>query len=189
VLGKLRLINIKIGFPPSGPDDWRLQRALAGGGALMELGVYGVQAARYIAGEEPVEVSGFEGGTRQGAFSEVEETATWSMRFPSGVLATCFACYTTRMDRIWAGAEQGDMSLSPAFVYEGLEGTSSNGRIRFSDGNQFAVQLDEFGRSIQDGTPHRTAGEEGLRDLRLIERIYESMTTGRRVAVGPVSHA
>jgi predicted dehydrogenase len=181
--GKLKLINVKIGFPPSGPDDWRLKRALAGGGALMELGVYGVQAARYITGEEPIDVSGFEGGVRQDAFSEVEETAMWSMRFPSGVLATCFACYTTRMDHVWAGAEGGDMTLSPAFVYDGLEGKTSGGIIRFSHGNQFAVQLDEFGRSIQDGTLHPTAGEEGLRDLRIFDSIYESMATERRVAV------
>jgi predicted dehydrogenase len=189
VFGKLKLINVKIGFPPSGPDDWRLKRALAGGGALMELGVYGVQAARYIAGEEPIEVTGFEGGARHGGFSEVEETVMWSMRFPSGVLATCFACYSTRMDYIWAGAEGGDMSLSPAFDYEGLVGTTRRGRMRFYGTNQFVVQLDEFGRSIEDGTPHLASGEDGLRDLRIIEGIYESMGTKRRVAVSPgVSH-
>jgi predicted dehydrogenase len=185
VFGKLKLINVKIGFPPSGPDDWRLKRSLAGGGALMELGVYGVQAGRYITGEEPIDVTGFEGGARQGGFSEVEETAMWSMRFPSGVLANCCASYTTRMDHIWAGAEEGDMTLSPAFLADGLEGRTSNGRISFPGGNQFAVQLDEFGRSIQDDTAYRTSGEDGCSDLQIIESIYESIATGRRVAVRP----
>lgn len=185
VYGKVKLINVKIGFPPSGPDDWRLKRSLAGGGALMELGIYGVQAARYIAGEEPIEVTGFGSRASQGSFAEIEETVEWSMRFPSGVLASCFACYTTRMDYIWAGAEAGDMSLSPAFEYEGLQGATSGGRIRFPATNQFAIQLDEFGRSIQNGAPHATSGEDGLRDLRIIESIYESMETERRVAVSP----
>lgn len=189
VFGKLKLINVKIGFPPSGPSDWRLKRSLAGGGALMELGVYGVQASRYITGEEPMEVTGIESGTRKGVYSEVEETAMWSMRFPSGVLANCLACYSTRMDDLWAGAEEGEVSLSPAFLYDGLEGRSTAGRIKLASGNQFAVQLEEFGRSIHDGTRHGTSGEEGLNDVRLIERIYESMTTGWRVAAGPASSA
>jgi glucose-fructose oxidoreductase len=77
------------------------------------------------------------------------------------------------------------MSLSPAFLVEGLEGKTSEGKIRLSGGNQFVVQLDEFGRSVQNGTPHRTSGEDGLRDLRIIEGIYRSMATGQRVAVAP----
>ena len=92
-LGKLKFIEAGFGFAIGDPAQWRLRRALAGGGALMDVGVYALQAARYLTGEEPVEVFAQETKTDPVKFAEVDETISWTMRFPSGVLASLMTTY------------------------------------------------------------------------------------------------
>ncbi|MEX2150319.1 MAG: Gfo/Idh/MocA family oxidoreductase [Steroidobacteraceae bacterium] len=183
VYGPVQLIQANIGFGIE-DGDWRLRRELAGGGVLLEQGVYAVQAARSLNGHSPVEVQGHESKSDPKRYSEVEESAIWTMRFADGAIAHCAASYSMRMNRLWAGAADGYFGLEPAYTYDNLRGQSSGGKIDASQVNQFALQLDDFARCIRDGVPPElNSGEEGLRDLRIIEAIYQSIREGRPVTV------
>jgi predicted dehydrogenase len=184
--GHVRLVRAEIGFPVGEGDTWRLKRSLAGGGALMEMGVYAVQAGCHLAGEDPTTVSGFElPRSDPGRFREVEESVAWSMEFADGSVTQCAACYSTKgLNRIWAGAEGGYFSMHPAFSLKRLEVETSSGSIRKPQVDQFVAQLDEFARCIQEKqAPVYGTALEGMRDVKVITRIYESIATGSRVRV------
>jgi hypothetical protein len=183
VYGPVQLMQANIGFGIE-DDDWRLRRELAGGGVLLEQGVYAVQATRSLNGFPPVEVLGHESKSDAKRYAEVEESAVWTMRFPDGAIAHCGASYSMRMNRLWAGAAEGFFELEPAYTYDNLRGQSTGGKIDASQVNQFALQLDDFARFIRDGVPPvLNSGEEGLQDLRIIDAIYQSIREGRPVAV------
>jgi predicted dehydrogenase len=185
VFGGPRVIEAGFGFRLGNPDQWRLDRELAGGGCLIDAGIYALQACRYISGEEPAEVMAQQISRDPERFSQVEESITWQMRFPSGVLATCSSSYNARgMDRVRVYGEEGWFGLEPAYRYGGLDGMRLDGeRIRFEHRNHFAVEMDDFAACILEDRESKVSGEEGLKDLRVIEAIYESARTGQAVQV------
>lgn len=165
------------------PDQWRLRHALAGGGALFDVGIYALQATRYLTGEEPVEVSAMEVKTDPVKYAEVDETLVWTARFPGGVLAHCATSYRgAGMSRMRVECERGWFELDPAFFYDGNRGRRSDGvAIAFPDIDPFAAELDDFALSILEGRPARLPGEEGLRDVRILQAIAQSAREGRPV--------
>ena len=181
--GELKVIEASFGFPIGDPTQWRLRRALSGGGALMDVGIYALQATRYLTGEEPATVSALETKTDPVKFSEVDEAIVWQAKFPSGVVASCSTNYSaSALGRVRANAQRGWFELEPAFNYAGIRGRRSDGKdIALPPVDQFATEMDAFARSIQENTPFRTPGEEGLRDVRIMTAIYESARTGRAV--------
>jgi predicted dehydrogenase len=181
--GDVKVIEASFGFAAGDPKQWRLRRELSGGGALMDVGIYALQASRYISGEEPIEISAMETKTDPVMFREVDESIAWQMRFPSGRLATCSTTYNANgMGRIRAHAQRGWFELDPAFNYTGIRGRRSDGKaISFPATDHFAVELDTFARSILDDQPFRASGEEGLRDVSIMMNIYEAARTGRAV--------
>jgi predicted dehydrogenase len=180
--GPVQLVRADIGFPIE--DDWRLNPELAGGGVLVEQGIYAINAARNIFGEAPVSVSGHFGGSNPQRFADVEESVFWTMDFAGGGVAQCAASYTVRMDRIRAEADGGFFGLEPAYIYDGLEGDSSSGSIRFRGHNQFVAMLDAFAGRIQQDQPlGEISAEQGLLDIRIIEAIYEAVREGRPVEI------
>jgi predicted dehydrogenase len=182
--GNVKLIDASFGFRIGDPNQWRLKRALAGGGALMDVGIYAIQAARYVSGEEPVEISASEVKTDRQKFREVDESIFWEMKFPSGILARCGTTYIANgMDRLWAGAEQGWFELSPAFAYSGQAGRTSKGEFGAPPVDHFATEMDDFAQNILRNKPTKVPGEEGLRDIKIVEAIYESIRTARTVPV------
>lgn len=173
------------------PQHWRLKRALAGGGALPDVGLYCINAARFLSGEEPVEVIGNTYATpNDPRFKEVEESCQFVLRFPSGFIATCTTGYSShksqmfRLNGTTAWAE-----LNPAYAYEGIklkvsrqvDGKEHASEIQAENKNQFAAELDHFARCIQQDKDVHTPGEEGLQDQRIMEAIYESARTHRSV--------
>jgi predicted dehydrogenase len=165
------------------PNVWRLKRELAGGGPLMDVGIYALQATRYLTGEEPITVSAT---TTQGdpmRFSEVEESVIWQARFPSGAVSNCGASYNAApVGYFRALAEHGWFGLDPAFNYDGIRGMRSDGKaIEFPATDQFAVEMDDFAQCILEKKPSKVSGEEGLRDVKIMTAIYESARTGRTV--------
>ena len=184
-LGALKVIDAFYGFniPPSG---WRLQRALSGGGPLMDVGIYCLQATRYITGEEPVWISAMTTQGDPARFSEVEESVLWQARFPSGAISHCGASYNCApVSYIRAIAEHGWFGLEPAFG-SGLRGTRSDGKpIEFAPIDQVAAEMDDFAQCILEKKPSKVSGEEGLRDVRVLVAIYESARTGRPVDLRP----
>jgi predicted dehydrogenase len=185
VFGDLKAINAGFGFHIGDPTQWRLKRALAGGGPLMDVGIYALQATRYLTGEEPVLVSAMETKTDRVKFSEVEESLTWQMKFPSGVIANCSTTYNAQgMDYYAAYADNGWFQLRPAFNYNGNHGVRSDGQIiQFPDIDQFAAEMDDFAQCILNKQPTRVPGEEGLRDVKIMMAIYKAAKTGKAVSV------
>ena len=93
-LGPVKVIVADHGFNIGDPTQWRLKQDFAGGGSLMDIGVYSLQAARYVTGEEPVEIAAMSHTTPgDERFKEVEETIDFQLRFPSGALANCSSSY------------------------------------------------------------------------------------------------
>jgi predicted dehydrogenase len=185
-LGALQLIDAYFGYN-SPPNVWRLKRELAGGGPLMDVGVYALQATRYLTGEEPIWVSAT---TTQGdptRFSEVEESVLWQAKFPSGAMSQCGASYNAAPAGYFrALAAHGWFGLDPAFNYDVIRGTRSDGKaIDFPPTDQFAVEMDDFAQCILEKKPSKVSGEEGLRDVKIMMAIYESARTGRPVELTP----
>jgi predicted dehydrogenase len=163
-----------------------LNKALSGGGALMDVGIYALQATRYLTGEEPVLVSGMETKTDPVKFKEVDESIVWQQKFPSGVIAYCSASYNSSpVARFTATAARGWFELNPAFFYGGNKGRRSDGKaIEFPEIDQFAAEMDDFAQCILNDKPTKVPGEEGLRDVKIMTAIYESVRTGKEVKPG-----
>ena len=184
-LGAVRIIEAGFGIDVGNPDQWRLRRALSGGGALMDVGVYALQATRYITGEEPVLVAATETKTDPVKFQEVDETVAWTAKFPSGAMAYCTASFKVGgINHFRASTDRGWFKLDSAYGYGGVKGSRSDGKpLAFAQIDMFAAQLDDFARCITQRRPSIVPGEEGLRDVRVMTAIYESIRTGRAVQV------
>jgi predicted dehydrogenase len=182
--GALTVIEAGFGFRIGDPSQWRLRMDLAGGGPLMDVGIYALQACRYLTGEEPVEVVAFESKTDPVKFAEVEESLVWQMTFPSGCLGSCSTSYNlSGMNRFRAYGPRGWFGLEPAYGYGGIEGHRSDGApLDFPHIDHFVTQIDDFARCILEDRPSKVDGLEGLRDMRIIEAIYESAHTGQPVS-------
>ena len=164
------------------PGEWRLSKTLAGGGPLMDLGIYCVQAAIYCVGQDPIAVTATEGlKTDPAKFPQVEQSLIWSMEFPDGARAQCTTSYAAEGDRLEVQYENGTAKLEPAFDYSGLKGESSEGKISHPKVNQQALQMDDFAQCVKENKPTRVPGEMGLRDVKILMAIYEAMRTGERV--------
>lgn len=183
VFGEMKYIQNAFGFRIGDPTQWRLKKDLAGGGALMDVGIYALQAARYVTGEEPIQVTAQEFKTDPVKFAEVDETLTWQLTFPSGCVANCSTSYAARAERLYAAADQGWLELRPAYSYGGISGQTSDGPMDFPHVNQQALQMDAIAESLINGHDLRIDGYEGMRDVRIIEVIYESIQTGAPVAL------
>ncbi len=181
VFGPVKLINSQFGFPLRNRSAWRLHHAMAGGGPLMDVGIYCIQAARYVTGEEPTAITAQEVKTEPEIFQDVEETLTWQMEFPSGCLANCGTSYATYTERLECCAERGWFALRPAFGYGPLAGETSEGPLEFPQVAEQAPHMDAIASAILEGKPNPVPGEEGLRDMRIIEAIYRASRTGERV--------
>lgn len=182
VFGAVRSIDCANGFTwGNNTDSWRLKKALAGGGGLMDMGVYAIQGARYVTGQEPLYVTAREEKTRPEVFREVDETVYFDLEFPGGVVAKGVSSYNKNLNHLKVQAERGWFALSEAYRYNGMRGATAQGPMTFDPNvNQQALQMDDFARCIREKKPTRVPGEEGLRDLQVVEAIYRSLQTGKR---------
>ena len=104
------------------------------------------------------------------------------MTFPSGVVASCVSTYAAHVSRVDVATDGGNFGLEPALYYHGIKGFRSDGKpFVFPDIDQFAAEMDDFATCVRDGKPTRVPGEEGLRDVRIIDALYRSAATGRDV--------
>jgi len=193
-IGTIRLVRTEQSYrmePTSPGENWRTNRALAGGGPLEDFGIYGLQAALYLTGEMPERISANAfrpaGDSR---FAEIFAHVSSQWLFPSGAvahLATSYDSAGTNFAQVRGTG--GALIMDPATSYAGQKM-----RIENRDGReltpgdpdvQFARQLDHFASAVRDNTAIRTPGEMGLRDLRLMEAIYASARSRRTVNLAP----
>jgi predicted dehydrogenase len=188
VFGQVRLIEVSLGYKlnDQNPTDWHLKKAMSGGGPLMNLGVYCVQSSRYVLGEEPISVTAqFAPVINTTLFSEVEEAITWQLNFPGGSVCTSTSSYNCNIDRFYASADNGFFELNPAVSYGPFKGKTSNGELSFPTINQQATQLDEIGKLliVNKKLPNHITGEEGLKDMKILQAIYKAAKTGIKVSI------
>lgn len=184
VFGKVGLIEASFGFRGGDPNQWRLKKALAGGGPLMDVGIYCIQAIRYTLGEEPIAVTAQLGPvTDKLRFSEVEESIRWQFEFASGAISNSTTSYNANIERFYAAAEKGYFELRPAYGYGPLKGRTSNGELNLPIVNHQTAQMDGIGQLLLENKPlpSHITGEEGLKDVRLMMAIYKAAKTGKRV--------
>lgn len=179
--------NVKRIFASHGLYDangWRLNKNLAGGGPLMDVGIYCVNAARYITNKEPLTVQAFPGEKHnEKKFSSIEETISWNMEYDDGVIAKCHCSYSEASDYLRAEAEHGWFELEPAFFYNSLKGKTSDGKMEIKPINQQAAQMDDFALAIIENRPTPVPGEMGRRDIKILQAIYRSAKTGERIEI------
>jgi predicted dehydrogenase len=186
-LGTIKVILADAGFNMKDPNQWRLKKSLAGGGSLMDIGIYALQAARYLTGEEPSEVNAMMYSTPgDERFKEVEEAINFQLRFPSGVLANCTSSYGYAWQTHYrVVTTEGWLEMDPATAYSGL-------RMRVHRGNiieekdlpvvdHFAAEMEHMSECVMQNKEPLTPGEEGLRDLTIMHALYEAANTGRTV--------
>jgi len=165
---------------------WRADKKLAGGGPLMDLGVYIIHGACMAAnGSAPLAVTAKEHAkTKPDLFTDVEEGIDWEMEFPGGAFCNAVTSYQHRADRFRAEGKNGWIEFKEhAFTYRGMVVETSRGPLNFVPPNQQALQMDDFAQCILQNKESRVAGELGRRDLVIIEAIYKAAATGERVEV------
>jgi glucose-fructose oxidoreductase len=191
-LGQPRFFSSDFSMQVKDKDNIRLQRK-RGGGPLYDLGVYCINAARYLFREEPEEVIAFSARSRDARFREVDEMTSAVLRFPRERLATftcSFGAADTATYRL-VGTE-GDLCLDSAYEYaEGMEMTVTiKGKERkqsFPKTDQFAAELLHFSECVLSGKEPRPSGREGMADVRVIEALLESARTRKSIAVRSVA--
>lgn len=192
-LGKLREFIAGNSQRQGSPTQWRQRKALAGGGALFDIGLYCLNAARFLSGEEPTEVVANVWSPKNDArFTEVEASVRFSLTFPSGFAATAVSSYDSHESRFFRlQGTDAWVGMNPAFGYQGLkmqsarliDGHDTLIEPQFPPKNQFALELDHMARCVLDKRSPHTPGEEGLQDQKIMEAIYTSAREGRSVHI------
>ncbi len=195
--GRVRSIYAENGQNNLDDGQWRHVLKQAGGGSLPDVGLYCLSAARYVTGEEPVEIiAQLTQPKDDPRFREVEDVAAFTLRFPSGVIAQCMSGYSQHENRqMRVLMEAATVDLDPAFAYQGLQmriarkagSAYALEQRRFGEKSQFATEMDHFATCIRaNRTPH-TPGEEGLQDHRIMAAIYEAARGGSAVKLPAVA--
>lgn len=181
VFGNLKKISGAFGFKAEA-GQWRLSKQYAGGGPLMDLGIYVVQGMCYTSGMNPIAVTAVEGEkTDPVRFKDVEQSLSWEFEFPGGLKGEGSATYDALTNFLKAEAEQGSFELKPAYNYGRQRGYTPNGDMQLTPVNQQAKQMDAFALSIKNNQPSIVPGEMGRRDVKYLQAIYEAMRTGKKV--------
>jgi predicted dehydrogenase len=185
-LGKINQIQSAFGFN-CGPGEWRLDKAMAGGGPMFDVGIYCLNATRYLTGEEPVSFEAYAySDPNDPRFKTVEQNLTWITKFPSGVVASCNTTYGAQMDgyfRVYGA--NGWLEVNPAFVYDGLDLKAvytkpGEKEVTLDQPNpekdpiHFTREADHFSDCILNNKTPKTPGEEGLKDMTYIRAIYKA---------------
>jgi predicted dehydrogenase len=189
-IGKLRYFRSEHGFNFNNPNAWRLKKAMSGGGSLMDMGIYALQAARYMTAEEPIAVYARETTDKSDPrFREVEDMIEFQLEFPSGVIASCMSMYSANQNHILLMGDKGRIELEPGTSYNGNRLWVGSGRSKEvtpppgPGATQWAGQLDHMAQCVLQDRQPIVAGEEGLRDMRIIEAIYKSAREQKRIAL------
>jgi predicted dehydrogenase len=186
-LGKILFFQGLSGFPIGDPNQWRLNRQLAGGGAMMDIGIYSINGSRYMVGEEPTWVTAQETKTDFVKFKEgVDETIQFQLGFPSGAVASCLSTYSmNNLDRFFLNGQKGFAELQPATGYGPIKGRTNKGDLNQPIVTHQTVQMDEMAGIIMEGKQPiiPVDGVEGVKDLKIIDAIYLAAKTGKKVDV------
>lgn len=183
--GKTTFFQGQSGFVIGDPTQWRLDKKLAGGGAMMDIGIYSINGARYMLGEEPIWVTAQETKTDPEKFKEgVDETIQFQMGFPSGAVANCLSTYNmSNLDRFYMTGDKGWVEMQPSTGYGPIEGRTHKGPLNQPHVTHQTLQMDGMAELIFEGKQPIVPvnGEEGVKDMKIIDAIFKAVKTGGKV--------
>ncbi|KAA9035871.1 Gfo/Idh/MocA family oxidoreductase [Ginsengibacter hankyongi] len=183
--GKILFFQGLSGFTIGDPNQWRLNKKLSGGGSLMDIGIYSINGSRYMTGEDPIWVTAEETKNDPVKFKEgVDETIQFQLGFPGGSVASCLSTYSmNNLDRFFLNGTRGFAEMQPATGYGPIMGRTNKGEINQPVVTHQTVQMEEMSAIILQGKQPIVPvdGEEALKDLKIIDAIYEAAKTGKKV--------
>ncbi len=186
-LGKILFFQGLCGFRIGDPTQWRLNKQLAGGGSMMDIGIYAVNGARYMVGEEPIWVTAQEVKTDPVKFKEgVDETITFQLGFPSGAISSCLSTYSMNgLDKFYLNGEKGFAEMQPSTGYGPIKGRTNKGELTLEHKTHQTVQMDEMSDIILNNKQPIVPvdGEEGLKDLKIMDAIFAAVKSGKKVSL------
>jgi len=181
-LGKVLHISCGAAYRHTNYDSWKVKKDM-GGGSMMDMGVYPLQAARYSTGMEPLSVTAQSFQIRSDKITEVDEATTFQLEFPGGAIANLSTGFHASFNYLRVSTQQGWFQLEPFSGFGGIKGKSSQGEINSPNINQQARQMDEDAVSFSKGETPRVPGEEGLKDMLVVDAVYEAARTGKKISV------
>jgi len=186
-LGEVKFFQGLSGFVIGDPTQWRLNPKLSGGGAMMDIGIYSINGARYMLGEEPIWVTAQETKTDPVKFKEgIDETIQFQMGFPSGAVASCLSTYAMNgLDKFFLNGSKGWVEMQPSTGYGPIKGTTSKGPLELPHVTHQAVQMDQMAAILFDGSKPEVPvnGEEGVKDMKIIDAIFAAVKSGKKVSL------
>jgi glucose-fructose oxidoreductase len=181
--GKFESLSAAAGYREMRTTHWKQKKAM-GGGAMYDMGVYPLNAARYSTGMEPIAVTAHASTTRPEIYTEVEETMQFELEFPGGGTAKCETSFGKGMNDLKVKFQRGGYTLSPFQAYSGINGETSDGiKLNAVIPNQQARQMDDDVLVIRKKGPSLAPGEEGLKDIRIVEAIYLSVKEKKKISL------
>ena len=181
--GKLQNLSAAAGYREGRTDHWKQKKAM-GGGAMYDMGVYPLNAARYSSGMEPLAVTARASTTRPEIYKEVEETMEFDLEFPGGATAKCETSFGKGMNDLQVNFQKGGYTMSPFQAYSGINGETTDGiKLDARIPHQQAKQMDDDALAIIRKTKPLVPGEEGLKDIRIVEAIYRSVREKKRITL------
>lgn len=181
--GDIVKVKAAAGYFDPRTDHWKQKKAM-GGGSMYDMGVYPLNATRYVTGEEPIAVTAQQSTVRPEIYKEVDETMQFTLEFPGGAIANCETSFGKGMNTLDVTCSKGGYKLEPFQAYSGINGSTSDG-IKLNDKipNQQAKQMDEDALAIMNDKPVLVPGEEGWKDIVVVEAIYRSVKEKGRVLI------
>jgi predicted dehydrogenase len=183
--GKVMFFQGQTGFRIGDPKQWRLNKSLSGGGAMMDIGIYSINGSRYMIGEEPTWVTAQETKTDPVKFKDgIDETIQFQLGFPSGAVASCLSTYNmTNLDRFFLTGDKGFAEMQPSTGYGPIKGRTHLGELTHPHVTHQTTQMEEMAGIILEAKQPVVPvdGQEGLKDLKIIDAIFAAVKSGARV--------
>jgi predicted dehydrogenase len=188
-LGRIKLIHSAFTFNLPAQQVWHLSRELAGGGSLWDVGIYCVNAVRWLTGLEPVEASAYSWSADPERFKEVDESIAFQLKFPGALYVQASSSFAAaKASFIQVHGEKGWAALDPAFPYNeekrlfGQIGERWFGKV-YGPSEEFHLELDHLAACVRANREPEPDGVAGMRDVAVMEAIYDAAKAGRSVPI------
>lgn len=182
--GAIENITANAGYGGGKPRGWRASKAM-GGGAMYDMGVYALNGIRYATGQYPISVLSAEHVIdRPDFYKEVDETTIFELEFASGIKVNGLGSVGKNINGLRVDCKNGWYGTTPMQSYNGVQYEDSTGyKMDAISGMQQTLQMDNDALAILNNTVVIAPGEEGKKDVHIIEAIFKSAEIGKRVAL------
>lgn len=181
--GDILKVTAAAGYFDPRTDHWKQKKAM-GGGSMYDMGVYPLNAARYVTGLEPIAVTAQQSTTRPEIYKEVDETMQFRLEFPGDIIADCETSFGKGMNTLDVKCNKGGYKLEPFQAYSNINGITTDGiKLNEKIPNQQAKQMDDDALAIINQSAVMVPGEEGWKDILVVEAVYRSVKEKGRVTI------